>query len=110
MNAQQRCDIPSNINKTEYTLDFEKVEDSMLVDIRLFVKCVTLCCCEGPPSIFCIKHCKEKSLPCCQLCKVNEEKFDNYSDYESEEDEATDKDLTTSENSDGDSSTTSESD
>ena len=41
---------------------------------------------------------------------MNEEKFDNYSDYESEEYEATDKDLTTSENSDGDSSTNSESD
>jgi hypothetical protein len=110
MNAQQRCDIPSNMQKTMYRLDFETVKDSMLAYLRLYVKCVTLCCCEGPPSIFCIKYCKEKSLPCCQLCKEDEEKFDTYSEYESEEGEATENNLSTSVDINGNTSINSESD
>ena len=84
MNAKERCDIPSNIHKIHHYYDHKSIRACMADYIRLYVKWVTLCCCEGPSIIFCIKHCKDKSLPCCKLCSVDEEEFDNYSDSETE--------------------------
>ena len=86
LDVKKRCVIPLNPCKTTYDHDRRNYVACMADYVRSYVKCVTLCCCEGPPSIFCIKYCKEKYLSCCQLCKVETEKFDTYSDFETETD------------------------
>ena len=109
MNAKGRCDIPSNVNKVQCQPINSR--ELMANDIRTYVKYCSLCCCEGPSSIFCIKYCKEKSLSCCQLCQVDEEEFDNYSEYESDSESLADSDqYCSSKGSDGDTSIGSKSD
>ena len=82
MNAKGRCNIPSNVCKIKY----RPIDQVTLMAnyIKSYVKCCTLCCCEGPKSIFCIKDCRKRSFFCCKLCEKDDADFDNYSDFEHE--------------------------
>ena len=110
LNVKQRCVIPLNPFKTSHDYYHRNYVANMADYVRSYVKFVTLCCCEGPPSIFCIKYCKEKYLSCCQLCEVEIEKFDTYSDFDTETDSNKESDEGSRTGSDSDTSSKSDSD